>query len=92
MPDAIRARFNGPPAGERGHEFVNGVPARSLTEAEYAALTADEQRRLVEARRRDGSPMYTLRSEREMHPARFREEPAPMDSKPAAKPAAKGGD
>jgi len=51
-----RARYTGDRDGER--RFYEGVPARDLSEAEYAALTP-EQRRLV-----DSGVIYEVAPER----------------------------
>lgn len=63
MPEKMRALWKGT-KGEDGLpvEYLEGVPARSLTQDEYDALT-DEQREAMRS-----SPLYDVRTEREMTP------------------------
>jgi len=42
----IKARYTGERGGER--HFYDGIPARDLSQSDYAALS-DEQRRLVDS-------------------------------------------
>lgn len=70
MSEAIKARFMAPAEGEPGHEYVNGVAARNLTESEYDALPPDERLLVHNAKMSNGKPLYQLRTETEMHPAK----------------------
>lgn len=70
MSEAIRARFMAPAEGERGHEYINNIPARNLTESDYDALTPDERLAVHNVKMSDGKPLYQLRTEAEMHPAK----------------------
>lgn len=70
MSEAIKARFMAPAEGEPGHEHLSGVPARNLTEADYDALSPDERLLVHNAKMTGGKPLYQVRSEAEMHPAK----------------------
>lgn len=57
---AIKARL----AGD-GTEFVNGVPARSLTDDEFDALAPEQQRAVLETRDSRGRLLYAVREKTE---------------------------
>lgn len=65
MSEAIQARYMGD-----GAEFINGVPARNLTESEYDALTPDERLAVHNTKMAGDKPLYQIRTEAEMHPAK----------------------
>lgn len=39
----VKASWQGKQPDEAGHEFLDGVPARSLDDAEYDGLTAEQR-------------------------------------------------
>lgn len=57
---AMKARFVG-----QGDEFVNGVPARALTEAEFAALTPEQQGAVLATRDAQGRLLYAVQAKAE---------------------------
>jgi hypothetical protein len=80
MAEPIKARWHGVPPDDPRHEYVNGVAARDLTEAEYRALPADLKTKVRNAvQARNGRPLYTVRPDAELHPPPA--EPAPEPSR-----------
>jgi hypothetical protein len=77
---AIKARYLGD-----GTEFLNGIPAASLSEEEYAALDAEQRTAVRQTKQSNGKLLYDVRTDAEMHPA------ASASDKPADGKAAKGG-
>lgn len=71
MPEAIKARFMAPAEGEPGHEFDNLLPARNILESEWETLTPEQRERAHRARLSGDKPMYDVRTDTEMHPARM---------------------
>jgi uncharacterized protein (UPF0262 family) len=55
---AIKARFTG---GD--NEFLEGIPAQSLDEEAYDALSTEDRERVRK------SAIFDVKTEREMHPA-----------------------
>lgn len=50
-------------------EYLQGIPARDLSDDEYAALTTEQKRAVRTARRSDGKPLYDVRSDAPARPA-----------------------
>lgn len=55
-------------------EFLDGIPARHLSDDEFTALSAEQRKAVREAKRGDGSALYEVASERA---ARSEAPPAP---------------
>ena len=79
MPEAYKARLLGPAEGEPGHEYIDGVPARHITESEWEALSAEQRKRIQQQKRSNGQPLYEVRTAAEMHPAQAASRSAAKD-------------
>ena len=66
-PDGTPAEWLGEePQSEPGQSATPPVPARHLLPEEYDALTPRNKERVREAKAADGSPLYEVRSEKEL--------------------------
>jgi hypothetical protein len=78
--DTIKATFNAPAAGEPGHEFLSGVPAHDLTDAEYATLSPEDRVRVHDVPYRNGT-LYTVKPEKAAAPKQKAADEKPPEPK-----------
>lgn len=75
---AAKAKWKGKSYGEEGYEHLSGVPARDLTDDEYAALDTDTKAVVR------GSSLYDVRSDA---PSRSEDSPARTTTRAASEEA-----